>query len=528
MSDDEQISTLKRELRERKSELQRPEATSKAQYVALVEKGWFKLLVVWMNSKHGEFPGPITNHILCKNGKLDPTKRFKRDFAAISVSIYDRLADFFQGGPKIVRPYVLAPGTDAPVFIMEPITLSINVDGRVMKKVVDPHWKVGSVRNQLCATLKLSKNKSRFIVGRSEEVAGDTWEIGESVDQDEPSLTLQIDPEARGQEYTRFKTFENAPLKVITTTEKTSAFLPCVECLLNVRPLTDFVLAQGFENQINIENKRGSRGVIAKAFLALARERVANSSETQNISANALKDAIIDKYPDLLDYGRFDADETLAALLDGLIEDTNRAPANPGSSQIISEGSPIADIFLGTLRGSLECPLCNQFEEIKERFLFLSLPVPEFENNKEANLLDCIAHFSITEKIPDGSRVKCPYCKKLAQSFKTLAVDICPEILIISFKRPERFLSLSSSSNNPVSYPDEIDVASFASSSSGIYKLVCVLFQQGTYDDDKYSCAVLNQEINKWTYISKNKALFVDITGAHNGDAKILFYQKSN
>ncbi|KAK8890023.1 hypothetical protein M9Y10_034782 [Tritrichomonas musculus] len=512
---------LKHELRARKEELQRPEPRQKSQYVALVERNWYKSMVQWMNTKHGEFPGPIPNQILCKDGKLDPQKRYGRDFAVVSVSIFDRLVSFFKGGPKIVRPYAIIPGTDKPQFIMEPFTLNIIVDNKTLRKVVDPKWKIGPIRAQLCSSLKISRGKSRLRLKDKDEVVDDDLCISEVITPESSILVFDIDPEGRGIEYTRFKTFEDSPIHIFSTPDKSSAFLVCIECLMNIAPLTDFVLAEGFENQINHDNKRGSGGAIAHQFLKLARARMTerNNETNATIDANPLKIALVEKYPELLEFGHFDPQATLAALLDGLFEDTNRG-------QAIEDGSPIADIFLGTLRGNLECPLCQNFEDIKERFLFLLLNIPDEIRGQDATLQDCIAHFSVGEVIPESNRIQCKFCKKLVRAYRTVAVDICPEVLIIPFKRLGGIGSLTSFITTPVSYPDELDIGSFASSSSGIYRLFAVIFHQGLIDDNKYSCACLDQKTGKWTYITKDKALIVDESGAHSGDALILFYQR--
>ena len=478
---------LKHELRARKEELQRPEPRQKSQYVALVERNWYKAMVQWMNIKHFDSPGPIPNQILCRDGKLDPSKRYGRDFAVVSVPIFDRLVSFFKGGPKIVRPYAIVPGTEKPQFIMEPITLSIIVDNKTLRKVVDPKWKIGPIRAQLCSSLKISRGKSRLKLKDKDEVVDDNLCVDEAITPESSVLVFEIDPEGRGLEYTRFKTFEDSPVQIFSTPDKASAFLVCVECLMSITPLIDFVLAEGFEHQINTENKRGSGGAIAHNFLQLAQARNTEPENPANVTidANQLKISLIEKYPELLEFGRFDPQATLAALLDGLIEDTNRG-------QDIEDGSPIADIFLGTLRGNLECPSCHNFEDIKERFLFLHLNIPDQLKGGEATLQDCIAHFSIGETIPESNRVKCKTCKKLVRAFRIVAVDICPEVLIIPFKRLGGIGSLTSFITTPVSYPDELDVASFASSSSGIYKLVAVIFHQGLIDDGKYSCACLD------------------------------------
>ena len=108
-------------------------------------------------SKDDQAPGPIHNEVLFKNKKFDATKENEKDFVIMTVPLFEKCQEVFQGGPKIVRPYAVEPETNNPVLIMNPVTLSIMVCGKVLKKVVDPSWKIGPIKRILCHSLELKE-----------------------------------------------------------------------------------------------------------------------------------------------------------------------------------------------------------------------------------------------------------------------------------------------------------------------------------------------------------------------------------
>lgn len=61
-------------------------------------------------------------------------------------------------------------------------------------------------------------------------------------------------------------------------------------------------------------------------------------------------------------------------------------------SSIKSNSSPIMDIFQGILYSSIKCPNCGHIEEIKDPFIFLSLPIKS--SYFTVTLEDCLDDFS--------------------------------------------------------------------------------------------------------------------------------------
>lgn len=508
---------FKRDLKKRKEELTRPEATYKSIYLALLEKNWFKEFVVWMNTKNAPSPGPISNHLLYTDGKLDSEKKYGHDFAVVTPKVYDEIFPIFKGGPKIVRPYVLEPGTDKPTFILDPIVLTITYQDKVYRKQTDPHWKIGPIRGTLCQLLKISRRKSRFRSFNDNEIIEDSLDVQTVSEHFSNSFILEVD--AKEQPVSRFQFSEPTEAHGLINTAINDYINSCIQCLIRVPPLIDFVLAEGFEEQLALENKKGSGGEIARAFRYLSQELL-TAGNTQRDPIPLYK-AVTSKYNDIIDFDRRDAVEMLFALLDGLFEDTNKSKTNQNTS-------PIADMFFGIQRSHVECSICGYNDEVREHFLFMTVPIPTTGDKKQRILLqDCIAHFSMPQQPDDHTKYNCKKCKKAVPVFKTSAIDMVADVLIIQLQRFNGIASFSTSNEQPVEYPDEIDVASFSSSSQGLYKLIAVIFHQGYLEDGHYTCAALDQKDDQWLYFDDKNVLAVDPSGSHNDDAYVLFYQKS-
>ena len=494
--------SFRRELMRRKQELRRPEATTKAQVLAIVEKEWFDSLKRWVEGKDKNAPGQIPNHLLCKSGKLDVKKRYGTDFVVVSEAIYDKLVGFFRGGPKITRPYVLSPGTESACFILEPLTVSIQYRERTLKKVVDGSWKVGVIKAQLCHSLRLSRSKSRVLKESGEEIP----ENAEIKSVGSLTWVLEVD-EKDGRLERRFQVYEEVTRHgIIASSVDVSALSVCVQCLAKMPPFVDLIMSSGFEELL------GSKGLCLKAFRSLLNGLMEDGSGP--ISVNGLLRALETKLTWDMAISRNDPCDVLTFMLEAFTDDTAKARA----------GSPILDIFAATLHGNYECGVCQGFQDMTSRTLSINLPIPKMASGKPS-LMDCIAAFSIPE-FADDSKMKCKACKQQMNPMRTMAIDSVSDILVFQIKKWIGSGAFQQFVDADVEYPVEMDVASFCSRSSGIYRLIASVFMTGTSEKPHYSCACLDQESDQWLYFDDEKVLSVDPSGAHNRDAYLLFYQK--
>jgi hypothetical protein len=466
-------SEFKAELLRRKSELQRPEATSKCQYLALIEKNWFKALATWMNCKKAVFSGPIANHLLCSDGKIDPSKRYRRDFAVVSDSMYDLLFAYFRGGPKIVRPYVLVPGSDQPDFILAPIPISVRFGARVLRKTVDGKWTLGMIRGQLCRALDVARRRSRFTNAASGEVLGDALEVAECGAVD---LALEVD-------YLRvsrsgFSCCERVDAPYLTLVPVQFAvgvyFVSRVPGLAAGFLRADAGVAACVRRLIERLLAKGERGAVdCREFLAAVEPRVFDG-----------------RGDDPADFLRILLRETDASAVNVL---TNR-----------------------------ECPFCQAFSDSQHDALTLDVPLPLIATERVL-LTDCIAGFSMPEKMKESEKVECPKCRRAVAAYETRIIHSVADVLVIQVKRWVGADPFPRFVDEPVEYPHEIDVASFASKSQGTYRLRAVIFWNLK---TRPSVACWDEDLDRWIFFQEGTVFTIDSASLSQEDVYVLGYQR--
>uniref|UniRef100_F1KVS2 Ubiquitin carboxyl-terminal hydrolase n=1 Tax=Ascaris suum TaxID=6253 RepID=F1KVS2_ASCSU len=169
-----------------------------------------------------------------------------------------------------------------------------------------------------------------------------------------------------------------------------------LQCLSNVRELTEYFLNGCYKHDINEENVLGMHGQLARAYADLM-EQLWNGSN-RSMAPRKLK-AVLGQYVQQFSgYSQHDSQELLSFLLDGLHEDLNRVKKKVYLEAKDSGGRPdsvvaaeawqmykmgndsvIVDYLHGQLKSTVVCPQCK-FVSVKfDPFCFLSLPLPPKE-----------------------------------------------------------------------------------------------------------------------------------------------------
>ncbi|CAL1543086.1 unnamed protein product [Lymnaea stagnalis] len=166
-----------------------------------------------------------------------------------------------------------------------------------------------------------------------------------------------------------------------------------LQCMLNVSRLTDYMLSNQWEKELNKENPLGMRGEIAITYAELTRE-VWSGQRAYTVPRN-FKVAVGRFAPQFSGYQQQDSQELMAFLLDGLHEDLNRIRKKPYIELKDSGGRPdnivakeawdnykkrndsiIVDIFHALLKSTVRCPDCEKISVTFDPFCYLSLPLP--------------------------------------------------------------------------------------------------------------------------------------------------------
>ncbi|XP_025106450.1 ubiquitin carboxyl-terminal hydrolase 15-like isoform X2 [Pomacea canaliculata] len=166
-----------------------------------------------------------------------------------------------------------------------------------------------------------------------------------------------------------------------------------LQCMSNVPALTEYMLSNRWEEELNKENPLGMRGEIAVSFAELIRE-MWSGTRAYTMPRN-FKIAVGRFAPQFSGYQQQDSQELMAFLLDGLHEDLNRIRKKPYIELKDASGrddavvareawenykkrndSIIVDIFHGLLKSTVQCPDCQKISVTFDPFCYLSLPMP--------------------------------------------------------------------------------------------------------------------------------------------------------
>jgi hypothetical protein len=168
----------------------------------------------------------------------------------------------------------------------------------------------------------------------------------------------------------------------------------CLQALLHTPLLLEYFLSQCYIDDININNKHGYQGKLAKVFGKLAVDLYTSTSKS--ITPRMFYTLLSTIHEQFAGNEQHDAHELLAFLLDGLSEDLNLVQHKPYILQPDSNNlsdhvlaniwwenhfkrdcSIIQLLFTGQYKSTMMCSGCNYSSSRYEVFQFLTVPIPE-------------------------------------------------------------------------------------------------------------------------------------------------------
>ena len=324
-----------------------------------------------------------------------------------------------------------------------------------------------------------------------------------------------------------------------------------IQCLSNSVGLREFFLSNDWERELNVKNKLGSGGKIARSFSSLMREMWEGSVETDVISPIELKRSVSSFIDRFEGFRQHDSQEFLLFVLDGIHEDLNRVKERPkyeefgdydDEEDIVVYGlswnfwlkrnrSIIVDLFSGQLKSELVCDVCK-FVGVKfDPYMFLSVPVREV---KEVSLEDCLSEFISEDKLDDENRWYCKRCKKHVNASKKIGLYNLPPVLIIHLKRFSKNSRGRYSKNKCFVKFDvkELDMRRFLSKDvvdtgvSTVYELYGVSNHHGGVGGGHYTAYCKNSIDNNWYLFNDSRYSKVSEDEVCSRDGYVLFFNR--
>jgi len=258
----------------------------------------------------------------------------------------------------------------------------------------------------------------------------------------------------------------------------------------------------------------------------------------------------------LAGYEQQDAHEFLIAALDVLHQ---HCKGSSGLSDSISQhcNCIIDQIFTGGLQSDVTCQSCNNVSTTIDPFWDISLDLgpPEseggFKNGMDrfevpTSLTNCLRRFTRPEHLGSSAKIKCSRCQCYQESTKQLTMKKLPLVACFHLKRFEHSTGYHKKISTYVSFPEELDMTPFMSSSrnhnngyneqviresasvlssENKYSLYSVVNHRGTADTGHYTCFI-RQHKNHWFRCEDHlitKALTDDVL---KSEGYLLFYHK--
>ncbi|KAI9864016.1 MAG: CSN-associated deubiquitinating enzyme Ubp12 [Trichoglossum hirsutum] len=173
-----------------------------------------------------------------------------------------------------------------------------------------------------------------------------------------------------------------------------------LQCVRSVEELTRYFIANEYKKELNVDNPLAHKGEVAKAYGVLLQNMLAPNSPV-SVAPRQFKNTIGRHGPAFSGYGQQDSQEFLGFLLDGLQEDLNRILKKPyiekpdSTDDMVNDpeallalankcwdiykarnDSVVADLFAGTYKSTLVCPVCEKVSITFDPFSNLTLQLP--------------------------------------------------------------------------------------------------------------------------------------------------------
>jgi len=320
-----------------------------------------------------------------------------------------------------------------------------------------------------------------------------------------------------------------------------------LQCLCKTKLLREYFFKKQYQNELN-EDHAPTKGRLAKAFGQLVQD-MWSKKEEEYITPSQLK-AEVQKYAVRFSgYHQQDAQEFLRFFIEGVHDDLNSVKRKPTYSSVDDnsikdckkseiywerylsrEKSMIQDLFVGQLKSTLTCTICDHRSVTYDPFWDLSLPIPSRTKTEEVNITRCFQAFTQEEILDGDEKPTCEKCKKRRKCTKRFQIEIFPKILVIHLKRFSG-TRYRTKLDTKVSFPFELNLSEFAANSgdkrkqSPTYSLYGVSNHMGGTHGGHYTAYCKHPDTGRWHGYNDSRVNEISSSKLVSSSAYVLFFE---
>ncbi|CAD5223954.1 unnamed protein product [Bursaphelenchus okinawaensis] len=319
-----------------------------------------------------------------------------------------------------------------------------------------------------------------------------------------------------------------------------------LQALLNTTPLLEFFCPETFSSYVNIKNKKGTRGKLAAAFMAI--KVLYCSGDYDTIHPFAFYEIFKQFCPHLCNGDQQDASEFLAIVLNYLHEDMKEDQNRTGTQQSY-EGENIAFEWRHCLDLNVDfipSPILHTFYLVKfcERLCkpcqYKSLSF-ELESQirlnpptgckiDECTLFSCLDEYFGYTNFEDSATTQCQGCHNSVKPTKSEMVWSLPSVLVFTLNR---FVTTSingrvhfTKNRINVAYPEFLDMKRYVHRQSVSphtkYRLYAVTEHNGTINTGHYT--TIFRKGWEWVRANDSGSSRIEKENVQTRDAYLLYY----
>ncbi|EPZ36437.1 cysteine proteinase [Rozella allomycis CSF55] len=312
-----------------------------------------------------------------------------------------------------------------------------------------------------------------------------------------------------------------------------TCFMNCVlQACFNNPILKNFFLEESHVASDKCGNKESDSSICITCELDMLFEAY-YSGDIAPISTHRFLYSIWLTSKELVGYDQQDAHEFFICMVDGVHKNHCKELGHNENSENCS--CVMHKSFAGTLCSTVTCFECGATTNSFESFIdiSLSLNVKNSNNGQSFNelglsrihcLSDCLARFTAEERL--GNTYACNKCSQNNCSRK-LSFHKFPPVLCLHLKRFEHTALSTTKIDTFVSYPTEMNVSKYSSTSEIAndhkYELFAVIHHVGTVDNGHYTAYL--KFMKQWFRMDDHMVTKVDIREVTRLTAYMLYYK---